>query len=371
MNINLKNIKVVREYLQWRNDSGSAGPTTRNQIALSIDLYRRHTGDSDLSLFRPEHARSFKKMLQGKTNPITGKPITPRTQRHHLIHMSDFFKWLPLQPGYRSKLLATDYRLFHLDSRQNAIALNRPKRPIPTLEIMKKVATEMKVNTEIDRRDQAIIAGIAITGMRNQAVTSIPLGLVDIDNMLFIQDPVFMKTKFGRYLPTVIFDIDNELLQIIKNWVTFLREVKMFAHTDPLFPASMTVWDPNGSQEVASVELSRNYWKRTNGVREIFKKHFAEVGVPYYNPHSFRDAVIKIMERRCQSIADYKAVSQNIGHKKMSTTFYQYGDLTPDEVAERIRNLSKDKENPTDMLKQIRDGIEALTKNKRSRRAKQ
>jgi integrase len=362
-----ENIKIKRKYFEWRaeSDAGSA-PSTINQIVMSIGFWEEFTTNRDFRQLDVETVRAFKKMLRERINPITGQPLSLISQRNHLIHLKDFYKWLPSQPGYKSKILGTDHRYFSLDRKQNMMALDRPKHRIPTLPIIKQIIMGITIKNEIDQRDQAMIAFAASTAARIDAVISMPLGCIDIASMRILQDPLEgVRTKFGRWIPTKLFEFDEDISNIIIKWVSFLRNVKLFTDDDPLFPVAKIVREAPDHYNFTADQLDRRFWKKTSSAREVFKKRCAEAGVDYFNPHSFRDAVIKIAESRCKTIADYKAVSKNVGHRRMATTFLQYGDLTDDEVADRIRSLAKTTESDADVLREIRDEMKKLSGNRK------
>lgn len=64
-------------------------------------------------------------------------------------------------------------------------------------------------------------------------------------------------------------------------------------------------------------------------------------GLFYFNPHSFRDTLVQLGERICCSPEDFKAWSQNLGHEKVLTTFYSYGEVAPRRQGRIIQGLGK------------------------------
>jgi len=48
-------------------------------------------------------------------------------------------------------------------------------------------------------------------------------------------------------------------------------------------------------------------------------------------------------EQLCKSPEEFKAWSQNLGHEKVLTTFYSYGEVQPQRQAEIIKNLEQTK----------------------------
>ena len=62
-------------------------------------------------------------------------------------------------------------------------------------------------------------------------------------------------------------------------------------------------------------------------IRAIFRKAFEAVGVPYFNPHSFRHALTRHGQTICVTLEDHKAFSQNLGHSSIKTTEMHYGEI--------------------------------------------
>ena len=61
---------------------------------------------------------------------------------------------------------------------------------------------------------------------------------------------------------------------------------------------------------------------------------------PYFNPHSFRNTLVRLGEELCKSPEAFKAWSQNLGHEKVLTTFLNYGSVTCDRQGEILRGLT-------------------------------
>jgi len=61
--------------------------------------------------------------------------------------------------------------------------------------------------------------------------------------------------------------------------------------------------------------------------------------LPYYNPHSFRNTLVRLGESLCQTPEQFKAWSQNLGHEGVLTTLYSYGDVEDYRQAELLKKL--------------------------------
>jgi integrase len=79
-------------------------------------------------------------------------------------------------------------------------------------------------------------------------------------------------------------------------------------------------------------------------------------GVEYKRPHALRHGHALWALTNANSVADLKAVSQNLMHRSLFTTDEIYGTLTESDTRERVVNLAK-KESADDALSALADQI--------------
>ena len=91
----------------------------------------------------------------------------------------------------------------------------------------------------------------------------------------------------------------------------------------------------NTRQEASG--LDRKHWSSAGPIRAIFKDAFAAAGLPYFNPHSFRNTLALLGGKVCKSPEEYKAWSQNLGHEHVLTTFSSYGAVGRERRANACR----------------------------------
>ena len=85
-------------------------------------------------------------------------------------------------------------------------------------------------------------------------------------------------------------------------------------------------------------------WANAEPVRKIFRKAFEGAGLPYFNPHSFRDTLAQLGKKLCQSPEEFEAWSKNLGHEHMLTTFRSYGSIDPHRQGELIKAIGAERE---------------------------
>jgi integrase len=121
--------------------------------------------------------------------------------------------------------------------------------------------------------------------------------------------------------------------------VKYLREERLWGNDDPLFPMIKVALGPSGHFEV--VGLDRKNWNSATAIRKIFREAFESADLPYFNPHSFRNTLVRLGQTSCQYAEQLKAWSQNLGHEKVLTTLYSYGHVENQRQGEIIKGLAK------------------------------
>lgn len=97
----------------------------------------------------------------------------------------------------------------------------------------------MPHNTDIERRNRALLAFTLMTGARDSALASIKLKHVDLAAGSVFQDAREVQTKFSKSFTTYFFNVGSDERQIFNDWVTYLRQEKLWGNDDPLFPATL------------------------------------------------------------------------------------------------------------------------------------
>jgi integrase len=196
----------------------------------------------------------------------------------------------------------------------------------------------MPTETEIELRSRALIAFTLLTGARDSAIASMKLKHVDLIAGYVDQDARDVRTKFSKTFNTYFFPVGDEAFRIVEAWVTYLREEKLWGNDDPLFPATRISLGATRQFEVSG--LDRAHWNSASPVRSIFRDAFVGAGLPYFNPHSFRNTLVRLGQGLCKSPEEFKAWSQNLGHEKVLTTFVSYGAVARDRQGEILRSLA-------------------------------
>jgi len=283
-----KNERIKKKYLTWLEDARRKDVKTTTQVAAAISLFERSTRHRDFAAFHFEQARKFKRDLEAAKNERTGKPLSQTTIRARLNMVKAFFEWLSDQPGYKSKVDFTDVAYFSPSAKQDRIARAVRETPVPTIDQIRHAVTTAPGQSAVEKRDRALIAFTLLTGMRD-------LGKVSLIRREVFQDARVVETKNAKTMTTFFFPVGDEFIQIVEDWIGFLKTELLYAETDPLFP--QTAVRPNDEGAFAVTGLKRAYWRDATAIRRIFRERFEAAGLPYFHPHSFRKTLARLEPR--------------------------------------------------------------------------
>jgi integrase len=335
---NPNNEQIKRQYFAYLKEAKRHSEPTVDAAAKALNRFEVYTKYRDFKAFHTEQAIGFKKHLAEQKGVQSGETLSKATLYAALTQLKRFFQWLAWQPGYKSRFQYSDAEYFNLSDKDTRIATAQREQRVPTLEQIKHVIQTMPTNTDIERRNRALIGFTLLTGARDSAIASMKLKHVDLIAGCVHQDARDVKTKFSKTFSTYFFPVGNDVVQILEEWVSFLREEQLWGNDDPLFPATRIALGTTRQFEAAG--LARGHWSSASPIRSIFRDAFVGADLPYFNPHSFRNTLVRLGQDLCKSPEEFKAWSQNLGHEKVLTTFISYGAVACDRQGEILRGLA-------------------------------
>ena len=334
-----KNERIKRKYLNWLQEAEGFSEKSITAVEKALWKYEGFSKDSDYTNFNNKQAELFKKYLITHKNKRSKKILSIRSQYHLLRHVRNFFAWLSGQAGYKSRISAYDVQYLQLSKKDRRVATTASLPKYPTLEQIKQLCS-FSVQNEIDQRDRALIAFTALTGMRDQAIVTLPIGCFDSEKMLVLQLPSKgVQTKFSKEIYTTLFNIDEILVDYFIQWLNYLKTVKHFGNEDPIFPSTKVGFISKKHHAFTLTGINRDFWADANPMRKIFKERSNQTKVPYFTPHKFRHFIINEAQKHISSIEQLKALSQNLGHENISTTFHGYGAIDTYRVNELVGSI--------------------------------
>jgi integrase len=334
---NAANERVKREYFGWLSGAKGRDAATIDRVAASLARFEASTRLKDFKRFHKEQAVAFKKRLGEQVNARTGERLSKATVQSTLRDLKAFFEWLAREPGFRRHLSYSDADYFSMSEKDAAIARARREKRVPSVEQVERVLATMPTGTVLERRDRALVAFTTLTGARVGALASFRLEHVDLAGGFVEQDARTVRTKFAKSFRTYLMPVCTSALDIVTDWVRELRQDHGWGPSDPLFPATEMGIGPDGAFQPQG--LAGHDWASSEPVRQAFRKGFAAAGLPYFNPHSFRDMLVRHAMKQNLTPEEMKAWSQNLGHSDVLTTFTSYGTVPTHKQGELIRGM--------------------------------
>jgi integrase len=329
----IENAKIKMKYFSYLKDAEGLSPKTISIKERIITNFEKSEGLASFKNFSSDVAIKYKQ------NMFSKKPaISLQTISYQLNTLQQFFKWLILQPGYKHNRLS-DVKYFNI-TRGDRNAINTSDKLIrtPEFEHVLNLLSSIPNTSELNKRDRAIIIFLLLSGIRVDSLIRIPIGAYDRNTHIVTLNPLGgVKTKFSKVLRVQLLPFKSELLHEFDAYVDFLVNEKKYDLNNPLFPATKVVSKIENNRNCFEANtLSKEFWKGTNSVRDILKKHCKAAGLEYFSPHSYRRLHMTYAERYCVGIEEYIALSQNLGHENLQTTYRSYGKLSENRKHELL-----------------------------------
>jgi len=357
MKINSSNERIKKQYLEYLKEAKKLSELTIDNIRKSILRWEEYTNYKDFSITK-QLAIGFKKRLSETKAKRSGDSLSLSTMNSTINNLKDFFKWLGYQKGYKKSINILHVDYLSLSENETRAAKATGFKPYPTLEQIRKVIFSMPSNTDIEKRNQALLAFTILTGMRDGAIASLKLKHIDLEHGLVKQDPREVKTKFRKRIDTFFFPVGDDIKQIVIDWIRYLKEEKLYGNDDPVFPRTKLELDEQNS--FSSGGLEPIHWTSASPIMKVFKEAFIKAELDYYSPHTFRKTIVNLGEKLCKNPEEFKAWSQNLGHESPLTTFVSYGYVDVHRQGDIIKNIGKpDKDDPLKAIMQRLDKMES------------
>lgn len=335
MKHNAANERVKREYFIYLREAKGRNEASIDAAAKALARFEDSTRRKDFGKFHREQVLAFKRGLLETDNARTGERLSKATTVSTLRHCRDFFTWLAREPAYKKRVTYADADYFSPSDKDIAVASARRDKAVPTLGQVEHVLASMPAGTIVERRDRALIAFTLLTGARVGALASFRLEDVDIAAGRVEHDARHVQSKFAKTFSTFFMSVSDTALAIVTDWHGELSADVTRGTSSPLFPATLIAPDQQGSFTVAG--LASEGWSGTGPVRDVFRRAFKVAGLPYFNPHSFRDMLVRHAMTLDLSAEEMKVWSQNLGHADVLTTFTSYGTVPTHRQGELIR----------------------------------
>lgn len=334
--LNEENERIKHEYLKFIAQVDGRDEATIDKVAASLLSFEEAIGFKHFKAFHRDWAITFKRHLAERKNARTGKPIGLSTRDSTLRQVQAFFRWLASQKGYKSRITSEDVRYFNNNMKDARTAhAQRPPR-YPSLDQCDHAFRLMPEGAEIEKRDKALFALWVMTGARSSALASFRLHHVDLFENVVFQDAREVRTKGAKSFETWFFPVNPMYREFLACWIAHLTEVRLFGPGDALFP-KQTIGVVEG--KFASEGLATEPYANSEIVTRAIKGAFRRAGLFEFKPHSIRTTLINYGDKLCNTMAERKAWSQNLGHENIITSYVAYMPIDRERQGELIRRI--------------------------------
>ncbi len=339
-NSSYKNEQIKRQFLEHLKGAGGFADDSINKHAEAIYQWQLFSADEDFATFAKEKATKFCGWLNTREAKTDSGTLSLPTQYNYLRRIKKFFNWLADQPDYRKSIKRTDVEFLRLSKKDARIATAGTTKRIPTFEEARKIIESIDVENEIDKRDKALLSLALASGMRISAITTLRMKSFDKESELIDQNPGDgVQTKNSKKMLTTFFPLEWDApKRYFLEW--YDHQLSRGAQpNDPIFPSTKKGFS---EKSYSKTLVSDDFWSSSGGARKIFEKRCINAGVPYFNPHSFRHLIVATMSKARLTEEEKKAVSLNLGHDNVGTTFgsYGYGGMSPIDATNIVKKIT-------------------------------
>jgi integrase/recombinase XerC len=332
---NAENERIKQRYIAYLREAKGQDEKSLDKVRAALVKFEQCTKFKPFKAFHIDQARQFKDMLRG-AKTTNGKPLALTTIDATLRLVKGFFHWLAGQQGFKKVLSYADVDYFNNNRNDARAAHTQASVHYPSTQAAYHAFQAMAGRTDFERRDKAIFAFLMITGARVGAVSSLRLKHINLVDGFVLQDGREVRTKNAKTIKTWFFPMHPDYLAYFTDWVTYLRNDKMFGPQDALFPKPQQRL-VNG--KFTFDRLSRDIYSNGAIINQVFRTAFEQVQMHPYGAHSVRKTLGQDLSDRNLPLATQKAWSQNLGHENFTTTVSSYLPVSLDQQGALIKAL--------------------------------
>ena len=171
---------------------------------------------------------------------------------------------------------------FNPSNNDGRIAKATRDRPAPTLEQIRRVLDAMTGQSDLEKRDRALVAFTILSGARDDAIASMLVRHVNLGQRTVFHDAREVRTKNRKTFTSTFFPVGEDTESIVVDWISFLTNERLFGPDDPLFPATRVEVGKEGL--FSPTGLERVGWSNASAIRRIFHLAFERAGLPAQLP---------------------------------------------------------------------------------------
>jgi len=275
---------------------------------------------------------TFPVYLQTSRRDGVGSALAPSTMKATCSVVRGFFEWARQEMPRKYGRISQSWIDSLKPARAYGMQTEVKHHEFFTYDEMLRIAS-LNITTLFEERAQAIVCLGYLSGMRADALVTLPISCIDIHKRVVYQYPrAGVRTKNHKAGQTPILPLPK-IYDVVCAWDD---KVRSLLPVDSLWCAAI---DRMGENLVAKNVASA-------GRRQILEKSIRLVcemaGVKYRNPHQLRHGFTVYTVKRAKNREQLKAISQTLMHESVGTTDRIYAALAGDDVQAVIDSLASE-----------------------------
>jgi site-specific recombinase XerD len=308
--IHRPNYLDVQRFLRYHRDALQHDGGTVQRYWISLRALLTWTDSTPLP-----HAKTVRPtfpayIVAAKSHWDPAKRLAPSHMARALSDSRAFFTWMRQEDARYADISLSWISSLRLPRALNAETELKPVQSWTLDEVLMVAALEAK--TLAEQRDQAAVAFLYLSGMRVGAFSTLLIACVDLAERTVQQLPAKgVATKNHKAAITTLLPIP-ELLDVIGAWEAYVRA---------RLPESC-LWYPRidrASMRISPAPIGSLSGRR-NALVEGMQRLAARAAVPYRSPHKLRHGHALYGVQHARTMAELKAVSQNLMHSSITIT---------------------------------------------------
>jgi len=277
-------------------------------------------------------------------------PLSPASIHKILMTARQFFRFARAEWPHRYKSITLSW----VEMLQSPRALRPQSRLIVhefwRLDDVQKIAA-VSTATLREERGQVAVCMLFLSGMRSDALASLPIACVDLDRREIRQLPEQgVRTKGRKAALTYLLEL-SDLLAVVARWDRRVRSA---------LPPSALWYSPLTSDGMELLAGQTAFLGRQSAVRDDVQLICALANVPYLSPHKLRHGHVVWALQHAHDMAELKAISQNVMHASVTITDSIYGNLAGDTVRDTIARLGQSQTGGDDVNRKLDELLRLL-----------
>lgn len=320
-----QNLVLNKKFLIWSKEADQKSDSTVKKRSNDLSKFTEFMGIISYKKLTIDRIISFKRYIKEMEFLVSTYCSLLRT-------IKIFLGWLMREKGYKRIITPDLIEYCNPTLEEKRMAQYRTQKNIISLESVHKLHDSISTDSPVGMRNCGIVSLMVTTGIRAEALLSLPVCALDIDRRVLHQNPQLgVKTKYRKRFESVICIIDDRYIKSLKEWINYLNRIG-FGDMDPLFPRAKKNYDKKSHCFVKAIEVEPIFYKSHSTLSRILHQLCAEANIQYINPHAFRHLLVNLMKQMNLSDKQKKCFSQSIGHEHERTTWEGYGKFPENEV---------------------------------------